>query len=156
MTEVYEHCLRCGKALSNPKNRERGYGPVCWRKHTVDELKQRVAVGAVANVVVGLVMKAGMVGEAIASTNLDRDQTHTEDDEKTLKMIERVSREKQIHMMCYPDGNILYEGKDGFDCPKGGLHEIRTKCSENFVGRYCVKCGGSVGIDTITGLNKIG
>lgn len=28
----YTSCLRCGRALSNPKSRHVGYGPVCARK----------------------------------------------------------------------------------------------------------------------------
>jgi len=29
-------CQRCGRALTNPKSIERGYGPVCWQKIEVE------------------------------------------------------------------------------------------------------------------------
>ena len=33
---LHSHCIRCGKALKNPKAQERGYGEICWQKHLSD------------------------------------------------------------------------------------------------------------------------
>ena len=30
--EFYDHCLRCGRGLSNPVSMRRGYGPICASK----------------------------------------------------------------------------------------------------------------------------
>jgi len=30
--KIHKYCLRCGRALKSEENKERGYGPVCWKK----------------------------------------------------------------------------------------------------------------------------
>ena len=38
--KTYQFCLRCGKKLVSPENRERGMGKVCWEKSKVEKNKQ--------------------------------------------------------------------------------------------------------------------
>ena len=37
----YYRCIRCGRRLKTPENRERGMGKVCWEKH-VRERKNKL------------------------------------------------------------------------------------------------------------------
>ncbi|MCK5161934.1 MAG: hypothetical protein KAQ99_10200 [Candidatus Aureabacteria bacterium] len=39
---MFEKCLRCGRALSNPVSQKRGYGPVCARKVQREAIREDV------------------------------------------------------------------------------------------------------------------